>query len=184
MVTARAARRSPLALRADGVHVARADGLRGALQLLHHPDDTGGRAQCSDLRRAGEVERVAAAGFKEIALTGVHLGSYGRDLHRVPRWCAAAGARRSPTRPHLQNQLARADGLHARDCRARGSQWWPVRAAFSPAAAARERSHARPDAPSVHAGRTIAGWSIRIAGALPHASIGTDMIVGFPWRDR
>jgi threonylcarbamoyladenosine tRNA methylthiotransferase MtaB len=27
-----------------------------------------------------EVERVASAGFKEIALTGVHLGSYGRDL--------------------------------------------------------------------------------------------------------
>ena len=27
-----------------------------------------------------EVERIAAAGFKEIALTGVHLGSYGRDL--------------------------------------------------------------------------------------------------------
>jgi threonylcarbamoyladenosine tRNA methylthiotransferase MtaB len=27
-----------------------------------------------------EAERVAAAGFKEIALTGVHLGSYGRDL--------------------------------------------------------------------------------------------------------
>jgi threonylcarbamoyladenosine tRNA methylthiotransferase MtaB len=27
-----------------------------------------------------EVDRVVAAGFKEIALTGVHLGSYGRDL--------------------------------------------------------------------------------------------------------
>src|SRR5213594_2620632 len=27
-----------------------------------------------------EAERVTAAGFKEIALTGVHLGSYGRDL--------------------------------------------------------------------------------------------------------
>src|SRR3954463_5409114 len=27
-----------------------------------------------------EVARVIAAGFKEIALTGVHLGSYGRDL--------------------------------------------------------------------------------------------------------
>jgi len=27
-----------------------------------------------------EVKRVAAAGFKEVALTGVHLGSYGRDL--------------------------------------------------------------------------------------------------------
>src|SRR6185295_11204438 len=27
-----------------------------------------------------EVERIAASGFKEIILTGVHLGSYGRDL--------------------------------------------------------------------------------------------------------
>src|SRR5436309_251065 len=27
-----------------------------------------------------EVGRIAGAGFKEIALTGVHLGSYGRDL--------------------------------------------------------------------------------------------------------
>jgi threonylcarbamoyladenosine tRNA methylthiotransferase MtaB len=27
-----------------------------------------------------EVERVTAAGFKEVTLTGVHLGSYGRDL--------------------------------------------------------------------------------------------------------
>jgi threonylcarbamoyladenosine tRNA methylthiotransferase MtaB len=27
-----------------------------------------------------EVERAAACGFKEVALTGVHLGSYGRDL--------------------------------------------------------------------------------------------------------
>jgi threonylcarbamoyladenosine tRNA methylthiotransferase MtaB len=28
-----------------------------------------------------EVDRIADAGFKEIAITGVHLGSYGRDLH-------------------------------------------------------------------------------------------------------
>ena len=27
-----------------------------------------------------EIARVAAAGFKEVTLTGVHLGSYGRDL--------------------------------------------------------------------------------------------------------
>src|SRR5439155_8682031 len=27
-----------------------------------------------------EIDRVISAGFKEIALTGVHLGSYGRDL--------------------------------------------------------------------------------------------------------
>ena len=42
-----------------------------------------------------EVERVAAAGFKEIALTGVHLGSYGRDLDAaVVADRAAARARR------------------------------------------------------------------------------------------
>jgi threonylcarbamoyladenosine tRNA methylthiotransferase MtaB len=29
---------------------------------------------------AAEIDRVCATGFKEIALTGVHLGSYGRDL--------------------------------------------------------------------------------------------------------
>jgi threonylcarbamoyladenosine tRNA methylthiotransferase MtaB len=28
-----------------------------------------------------EVDRIVDAGFKEIVLTGVHLGSYGRDLH-------------------------------------------------------------------------------------------------------
>src|SRR5437667_7928973 len=28
-----------------------------------------------------EVDRIAGAGYKEIALTGVHLGSYGRDLN-------------------------------------------------------------------------------------------------------
>src|SRR5258708_3179653 len=31
-----------------------------------------------------DVDRVVGAGFKEIALTGVHLGSYGRDVS--PRW--------------------------------------------------------------------------------------------------
>ena len=32
----------------------------------------------TDIR--SEVERVVAAGYKEVAITGVHLGSYGRDL--------------------------------------------------------------------------------------------------------
>jgi threonylcarbamoyladenosine tRNA methylthiotransferase MtaB len=44
-----------------------------------------------------EVRRITAAGFREIALTGVHLGSYGRDL--------------APSVTLVQ--LARADGLHA-----------------------------------------------------------------------
>ena len=39
---------------------------------------TGRSVAISEVLR--EVQRVAAAGFKEIAVTGVHLGSYGRDL--------------------------------------------------------------------------------------------------------
>src|SRR5687767_1476453 len=44
----------------------------------------------------GDIERAVAAGYKEIVVTGVHLGSYGRDLeepssltaliHRLAEW--------------------------------------------------------------------------------------------------
>ena len=39
---------------------------------------------------------MAAAGFKEIALTGVHLGSYGRDL--TPSFVARRAAARLASR--------------------------------------------------------------------------------------
>ena len=127
-----------------------------------------------------EVARVAAAGFKEIALTGVHLGSYGRDLLPPSSLAVApARARLVRARPDIQDQLARADGLHAgyrRPCRRKRRA---LRAAFSPAAAARERSHARP----MRRPYTLDYYRDlvdSIVDRLPHASIGTDMIVGFP----
>ena len=46
-------------------------------------------------RVLSEVARVAAAGFKEIALTGVHLGSYGRDL--TPSRSLVSASRRTST---------------------------------------------------------------------------------------
>ena len=65
-----------------GVDAARADRLRGAVQLLHHPDDARRESQPDAARTScAEVDRVVAAGYKEIVITGVHLGSYGRDLH-------------------------------------------------------------------------------------------------------
>ena len=104
-----------------------------------------------------EVERVVAAGFKEIALTGVHLGSYGRDL--TPRssliellqsLTAALSRGREPALDVLvSHQLARADGLLAGDRRSDGGDE-SFRAAFSPAAAAREQPDPRPHAPAVH----------------------------------
>src|SRR6202035_220760 len=52
-----------------------------------------------------EVDRIVGAGFKEIALTGVHLGSYGRDLQpassliellrALENWSASLSPRRA-----------------------------------------------------------------------------------------
>ena len=44
------------------------------------PETRGAPRSVSIAHVLGEVRRVVAAGFKEVALTGVHLGSYGRDL--------------------------------------------------------------------------------------------------------
>ena len=72
----RARRRRP-----DGVHAARADRLRRALlRTASSRRRAARRAACRSTTCCARSTRVAAAGFKEIALTGVHLGSYGRDL--------------------------------------------------------------------------------------------------------
>ena len=42
-----------------------------------------------------DVQRAVDAGYKEIAITGVHLGSYGRDLvmaHRSPCWFGSSAS--------------------------------------------------------------------------------------------
>ncbi|MDI6869959.1 MAG: tRNA (N(6)-L-threonylcarbamoyladenosine(37)-C(2))-methylthiotransferase MtaB [Bacillota bacterium] len=48
-----------------------------------------------------EVERLVAEGFREVVLTGIHLGSYGRDLPAEPRWDLA----------RLAGEIARVPGL-------------------------------------------------------------------------
>jgi threonylcarbamoyladenosine tRNA methylthiotransferase MtaB len=127
-----------------------------------------------------EVRRIAAAGFKEIALTGVHLGSYGRDL-------APASS--------LLNLLELLDGagldvtfrvssLEPMDCT-------PGIVALIAASAGRFAPHFH--LPLQHAsdrmlramGRpyTLGGYRRlveSIVERLPHAAIGCDMIAGFP----
>ena len=127
-----------------------------------------------------EVERIAASGFKEIALTGVHLGSYGRDLQpRVALY-------------DLLRALARVDAdvtfrissLEPMDCT-------PPIVELIAASGGRFAPHFH--LPLQHASDRMLALMRRpytleyyerlvddIIGRLPHASIGSDIIVGFP----
>jgi threonylcarbamoyladenosine tRNA methylthiotransferase MtaB len=129
-----------------------------------------------------EVRALAAAGFQEVVLTGVHLGGYGEDL--VPKvdltWLVAAIAeqglvsriRLSSIDPHevtepLVRLLAQAPGLcphlHV-----------PLQAADD---AVLQRMRRRYDA-------TLAAERLAmVRDVLPDAAIGTDVIAGFPGED-
>lgn len=138
-----------------------------------------GRSRRSD-EVLSEIERVRGAGFREIALTGVHLGSYGRDL-----------ARRSSLLALLQSIEHRApddvrfriSSLEPMDCTAEIVDLVAASRCFAP------HFHL----PLQHASdRLLAAMRRpytldffrrlvdRIRHRIPHASIGSDAIVGFP----
>ena len=127
-----------------------------------------------------EVARVAAAGFKEIALTGVHLGSYGRDLEPT---CSLVSLLRALDSSPLDVTF-RISSLEPMDCT-------PEIVGLVVASRGRFAPHFH--LPLQHASDRMLGlmrrpYSLRyyrdlvdsIVAFLPHASIGTDMIVGFP----
>jgi threonylcarbamoyladenosine tRNA methylthiotransferase MtaB len=127
-----------------------------------------------------EVDRVVSAGFKEIALTGVHLGSYGRDL--TPR-------------SSLAELLRALDGASARDVLLRISSLEPMDCSREivdlVVASGRFAPHFH--LPLQHAGDRVLARMRRpytigyystlvddIRARMPAASIGSDVIVGFP----
>jgi threonylcarbamoyladenosine tRNA methylthiotransferase MtaB len=127
-----------------------------------------------------EVARVAAAGFKEIALTGVHLGSYGRDLALR---ASLLDLLRAVIRLDL-DVVFRVSSLEPMDCTAAvidliGSSGGRVAPHFHlPLQHASDRVLAAMRRPyTLDYYRRLVD-SIR--ERLPHASIGSDMIVGFP----
>ena len=126
-----------------------------------------------------DVERVAAAGFKEVVVAGVHLGSYGRDLSPVVSLLdllrALDAARGDVT--------FRISSLEPMDCTP----------AIVDVVAASGRFMPHFHLPLQHASdRVLAGmrrpYTLEyyrrlvdsIVARLPHASIGSDMLVGFP----
>jgi threonylcarbamoyladenosine tRNA methylthiotransferase MtaB len=127
-----------------------------------------------------EVERVAAAGFKEIALTGVHLGSYGRDLEPSSSLVSLLRALDSTD----ADVTFRVSSLEPMDC---------TPEIVDLVAGRRGRFAPHFHLPLQHASDRMLSLMRRpytlayyrglvdsIVDRLPHASIGTDMIVGFP----
>ena len=125
--------------RADGIHAEGADRLRPGVCLLHHPVDPGAVPQPSTGGdRGGSSPR--------------HLrGLQGDRAHRRPprlvrtRSLAGVIAPRPPPGPaargarrHLPHQFPRTDGLRPRDRGPRRGERRRLRAALSPAAAARQ----------------------------------------------
>jgi threonylcarbamoyladenosine tRNA methylthiotransferase MtaB len=137
-----------------------------------------------------EVLRVVAAGFKEIALTGVHLGSYGRDL--TPRSSlidllreidALARPANTGATTSAQRVLFRISSLEPMDCSRDIVDLIVASDRFAP------HFHL----PLQHVSDRILDAMRRpytleyyaalvddIRSRIPHASIGTDVIVGFP----
>ena len=127
-----------------------------------------------------EVERVAAAGFREIALTGVHLGSYGRDLTPA----RSLGSLLHALESSPADVTFRISSLEPMDCT-------PEIVDLVAGSGGRFAPHLH--LPLQHASDRMLGLMRRpytlsfyrrlvdaIVDRLPHASIGTDMIAGFP----
>jgi threonylcarbamoyladenosine tRNA methylthiotransferase MtaB len=126
-----------------------------------------------------DVRRAVTAGYKEIAITGVHLGSYGRDLPE--RSSLAVLLQRLAEWP--ADVLFRVSSLEPMDC----TREVVALAASSPRIAPHFHLPLQHGADSMlramrrpYTATYYAALVDRIAQRMPHASIGSDLIVGFP----
>jgi len=139
-----------------------------------------------------EVARVAAAGFREIALTGVHLGSYGRDL--TPRvslndLLRALAVHRAPSTEHLAlstkhpTLLFRVSSLEPMDCTRDIVDLVAASDCFAPHFHLPIQHASDRVLETMRRPYTLAYYASLVDGIrsrIRHASIGTDVIVGFP----
>lgn len=126
-----------------------------------------------------EIDRVRDAGYREIAITGVHLGSYGRDL-----------AGDATLLQLLQGVERRASGMRVRisslepmDCSDHIVDLVAASPCFAPHFHLPLQHASDRMLVAMRRPYSLAYYSRlvdRIRQAIPHASIGTDVIVGFP----
>ena len=134
-----------------------------------------------------EIRRVTDAGFKEVALTGVHLGSWGRDLTPGSSLLALLEAVHDLAdnlyRTHGQRVVFRISSLEPMDCVPGIVDLVATSGYFAPhfhlplqhASGSVLRAMRRPYDASYYAELVR-----RIRTTMPDASIGSDIIVGFP----
>jgi len=148
-----------------------------------------------------QLNRVVAAGFKEIALTGVHLGSYGRDSSPqsslIELLRAIDGLGRPEGRPlHSENLgrerpsgrpdnhvLIRISSLEPMDCIPEIVDLVAASDSFAPHFHLPLQHASNRMLAAMRRPYTIEYYSTlvdRIRVLIPHASIGSDIIVGFP----
>jgi threonylcarbamoyladenosine tRNA methylthiotransferase MtaB len=159
-----------------------------------------------------EVDRVASAGYKEIALTGVHLGSYGRDLQprasligllraldevrlepdatfhgaKASAFAEATADRRSPDggwSAGRHDLLFRISSLEPMDCSREIVELVATSERFAPHLHLPLQHASDRVLAAMRRPYTIACYASLvddIRARVPHASIGSDIIVGFP----
>jgi threonylcarbamoyladenosine tRNA methylthiotransferase MtaB len=132
----------------------------------------------------GEIDRLVGAGFKEIALTGVHLGSYGRDLKPEQRLIdllrEMAARQAGPSGGRVQFRIS---SLEPMDCTPEVVRAVAEHECFAP------HFHL----PLQHGSDRVLSVMRRpytctqystlvddIRRRIPNAAIGSDVIVGFP----
>jgi len=126
-----------------------------------------------------DVRRAIAAGYKEIAITGVHLGSYGRDLHD----CSSLAGLLLALAEIDEDVLFRVSSLEPMDCTddiveivASSSRLAPhFHLPLQNGSDEILRMMRRPYTVSFYAALVD-----RITRLIPHAAVGSDIIVGFP----
>jgi threonylcarbamoyladenosine tRNA methylthiotransferase MtaB len=143
------------------------------------------RGSGRSLPLAAVLHRVAlavSAGYKEIAIAGVHLGSYGRDLGDG----TTLGTLLAALAEWPEDVLFRISSLEPMDCTAALVDLVAQSDRLAPhfhlplqhGADRMLRAMRRP-----YTAREYRALIERIAERMPHASVGTDLIAGFPGED-
>ncbi len=126
-----------------------------------------------------QVDRLAAAGFPEIVLTGIHLGHYGRDLPGRPELTALVDALAARTYP-CRFRLSSLEPLDVTPALLARLAAWPrfcphFHLPLQSGSAAVLAAMQRPYLPADYR-RIVA----QVLSLFPAAAVGGDVMVGFP----